>query len=299
MPAMAPPSPVDVRPGLPPAEFRADYMNKKPVLVPGGAAHFPAVSRWSLEYLGSRAPDLEVRLKTGYVAEGRTATVRLADYCRTVAEWEEKAAAVDDPGDPPAYLHDVPLLSLIPRLRADLEPFPTAFLPPFFRDRWWLFTQFFVGPSRALTPLHFDTLLTHNLFFQVSGRKQFVMVEAADRDRCYTYNWRWSPVDPEAPDLERFPQFQDVRLHTCVVDAGDMFYMPPGTLHKVTSLTSAISFNIDWHDRVSARRGITAVRHGMPRQNLRYNLLFALGVWGRIPRRVLMPGLRSYYDYIS
>jgi Cupin-like domain len=240
-----------------------------------------------------------VRLKTGPVSEGRTTTVRLADYCRTILDWEERAAAVEDPGQPPAYLHDVPLLSLVPNLRTDLEPFPAELLPRFFRDRWWLFTQFFVGPSGAVTPLHFDMLLTHNLFFQVTGRKRFVMVDAADRDRCYTYGWRWSPVDPDAPDLGRFPRFHQARLLTCLVQAGDLFYMPPGTLHKVTSLTSSVSFNIDWHDRLSAWRGLTAVRHGMPLRNLRYNLLFALGVWGRVPRTVLMPGLRSYYVYIS
>jgi hypothetical protein len=60
-----------------------------------------------------------------------------------------------------------------------------------------------------------------------------------------------------------------------------------------------VSFNIDWHDPHSALRGLTAVRHGMPVQNLRYNALFALGVCGRVPLKVLMPALRSYFTYIS
>jgi hypothetical protein len=125
------------------------------------------------------------------------------------------------------------------------------------------------------------------------------MVDAADRDRCYTYNWRWSAVDPEAPDFDRFPRVRDVRLRTCTVEAGDLLYMPPGTLHKVTSLTPSVSFNIDWHDRHSALRGLAAIRHGMPVQNLRYNALLALGVWGRVPLRALMPALRSYFVYVS
>lgn len=294
MPTTSPSSQVDVRPQLSAAEFYAEYVNKKPVLMKGALAHLPATARWSLAHFGSIAPDLPVRLKTGRVADGVTTTVRLADYCASVAEWERETL-----GSPPAYLHDVPMLSLIPQLREDLEPFPEHLFPKFFRDQWWVFPQFFVGPSQAETPLHFDTLLTHNLFFQFDGSKRFVMVEAADRDRCYTYNWRWSPVDPDQPDLERFPRFRDVRLHTCLVEAGDLFYMPPGTLHKVTSLTSSVSFNIDWHDRVSALRGLTAVRDGMPVQNLRYNALLALGVYGRVPLKVLMPALKSYFFYIS
>jgi ribosomal protein L16 Arg81 hydroxylase len=295
----AQPVPVDVRPDLTPAEFQAEYAGRKPVVMRGAVADMPAVSTWSPTHLGDIAPDQRVRLKVGTVSKGHTEIVRLADYARELTEWEAKATATDHAGDPPGYLHDVPLLSMIPSLRRDLEPFPTAYFPPFFQKKWWTFTQFFVGPSRALTPLHFDTLLTHNLFFQVHGSKRFVIVADAERDKCYTYNWRWAGVDPDTPDLDRFPRFRDATTLTCTVEAGDIFYMPPGTLHKVTSLSSSISFNIDWHDRASALRGITAVRHGMPLQNLRYNLLFALGVIAKVPAAALMPGLRTYYSYIS
>jgi diaminobutyrate-2-oxoglutarate transaminase len=296
---VAQPLPVDVRQRLTPDQFRAEYAGRSPVVLRGAAAGLPAVSTWEPGHLAALAPDLRVRLKVGQVSDGHTATVRLADYVRELTAWEARAAGTPDPGEPPGYLHDVPLLSMVPALRADLEPFPAEYFPAFFRDRWWTFTQFFVGPSGALTPLHFDTLLTHNLFFQVHGSKRFVMVDAADREHCYTYNWRWSAVDPDEPDPERFPAFRNATVRTCVVEPGDVLYMPPGTLHKVTSLSTSVSFNIDWHDRGSALRGLAAVRDGMPPRNLRYNLLFALGVLAHVPRSVLMPGLRSYYSYIS
>lgn len=299
MTTTAQPVPVDVRTELSPEEFRAEYAGRRPVVMRGAVAGMPAVSTWSPGHLGAVAPDQRVRIKVGTVSAGRTGTVRLSDYADELEKWEARVAETDDPGDPPGYLHDVPLLSMIPSLRRDLEPFPVEYFPPFFREQWWQFTQFFVGPSRALTPLHFDTLLTHNLFFQVHGSKRFVMVADAERDKCYTYNWRWAGVDPDAPDLERYPAFRDATVMTCDVEAGDIFYMPPGTLHKVSSRSASISFNIDWHDRASALRGIAAVRDGMPLRNLRYNLLFALGVVAGLPRGVVLPGLRSYYSYIS
>jgi hypothetical protein len=301
MTATVPSSLVDVRPPLSAAEFHSAYVNKKPVLMKGALSGMPAADRWSVSYFGEIAPDLPVRLKTGRVADGVTTTVRMADYCATVAAWEKQAATLpaNEVATPPAYLHDVPLLSLLPQLRRDLDPFPADLFTKFFRDQWWTFPQFFVGPSRAITPLHFDTLLTHNLFFQFSGSKRFLMVDAADRDRCYTYNWRWSKVDPDDPDLDRFPMFRDVRTSLCVVEAGDILYMPPGTLHKVTCLTPTVSFNIDWHDRSSALRSLNLFRNRMPVANLRYNALFALGVCAGVPLRVLMPALRSYFNYIS
>jgi hypothetical protein len=299
MPITTPSSPVDIRSTLTPAEFYAEYVNKQPVLIKGALAGLPATARWSADYFAGLAPDLPVRLKTGRVADGVTTTVRLADYAKTLAAWEERAPFADPDEPPPAYLHDVPMLSLLPTLKDDLEPFRAELLPRFFRDQWWVFPQFFIGPSRAETPLHFDTLLTHNLFFQFEGSKRFLTVDNADRHRCYTYNWRWSSVDPDAPDFDRFPRYRGVRTREAIVEAGDLFYMPPGTLHKVTSLTASVSFNIDWHDRHSAVRGLTALVGHMPPQNLRYNLLFALGVCGRVPLRMLMPALRSYFSYIS
>jgi hypothetical protein len=290
--------PVDVRSRLTAHEFYAEYVNKKPVVMRGALADLPAAEKWSLDYLRSLAPDLPVRVKTGYLADGETVSYSLDEYADGVERWERRvvgATAEQRPG----YLHDLPLIDLIPELRQDLEPFPTELFPPLFRREWWVFPQFFVGPSGAVTPLHFDTLLTHNLFFQLAGTKRFVMVDPRDRELCYTYKWRWSPIDVHAPDLERYPLFERARLQECVVEAGDLLYMPPGTLHQVTSLTSAVSFNIDWHDIVSARRGLTAIRHGMPLRNLRYNALFALGVWTRLPLKILMPGLKSYFFYIS
>jgi hypothetical protein len=126
-----------------------------------------------------------------------------------------------------------------------------------------------------------------------------MMVDAADRDLCYPYKWRWSQIDPDAIGLERFPKFSRARVRTCVVEAGDLLYMLPGTLHKVTSLTASVSFNIGWHDRFSALRGLVAVRDGMPLTKLRYNFFFALSVIGKMPRKVLMPALKSYFFHIS
>lgn len=307
MSTVAPGRPIDVRHRLSPEEFYERYVGKEPLVMRGAAAEMPAVRRWSMEYFASLAPDAQVRLKTGSVEAGKTTTMRLADYARAVTEWEQRTAALrgspdggaEDAGERPPYLHDLPLLSIIPQLREDLAGFQVELVPAFFRSRWWDFTQFFIGPSGAVTPLHFDALLTHNLFLQIKGSKRFVMVDARDRDRCYLYGWRWSPVDPEAPDLTRYPLFRDAEVRTSVVRAGDILYMPPGMLHKVVSETPSMSFNIDWHDWRSALSGLAAIRHGMPVTNLRYNLTFALGVIGRVPPGIVLPALKSYYSYIS
>lgn len=287
---------VDVRENLSVEEFYHDYVGKRPVVMKGALAHLPAVGKWSLPYLASLAPDLPVRLKTIDVDRLETEDSTLSEYSRLVQDLEDGYVSFDGPAP---YLHDLPLLAMIPGLRADLEPFPAQRLPRFFRQQWWTFPQFFVGPRDSLTPLHFDTLVTHNLFFQLHGSKRFLIVDPRDREYCYTHSWRWSQVDAENPDYAKHPLYRKARVAECVVEAGDQLYMPPGALHHVRSLAPSISFNIDWHDRRSALAGLTAVRHGMPKANLRYNALFALGVWAGIPLKTLMPMLKSYFFYVS
>jgi|HubBroStandDraft_3_1064219.scaffolds.fasta_scaffold16253_2 hypothetical protein len=286
---------VDTRDKLTAGDFYRDYVNKQPVLMKGALAGLPAAKKWTVPYFASLAPDLPIRLKTGDLSQGQTETTTLAGYSDLIARLEDgrEVSAV------PPYAHDLPFFSMIPALKADMTPFPVHLLPRFFRKQWPVFPQFFVGPANAMTPLHFDTLVTHNLFFQLHGSKRFLIADPADRESCYTFNWRWSHVDAENPDFDAHPLYRNVRVRECVVEAGDLLYMPPGALHHVRSLSTSISFNIDWHDRRSAVRGLTAVKDGMPPANLRYNTLFALGVCAGVPLRALMPALRSYFTYIS
>lgn len=72
-------------------------------------------------------------------------------------------------------------------------------------------------------------------------------------------------MDPEQPDYVRFPQYRQI-----TVDAGDMLYMPPGTLHHVRSLSSSISFNIDWHTNRSVLHALAQSYRGMPRKVIYY-----------------------------
>jgi hypothetical protein len=287
---------VDIRDGLTTDEFYRDYVNKRPVVMKGALAGLPCVSKWSIPYIASLAPDLQLRLKTGDLAQGETVSQSLSEYSDFIADLDSGRIST---AGPPPYAHDLPFFSMIPGLREDMTPFPGHLLPRFFRKQWWVFPQFFVGPADSMTPLHFDTLQTHNMFFQVHGSKRFLIVDPADRKHCYTFNWRWSHVDAENPDYDRHPLYRNARVRECVVEAGDMLYIPPGGLHHVRSLSPSISFNVDWHDRRSAIRGLTAVRAGMPIANLRYNALFALGVCAGIPLSVLKPALKSYFFYIS
>ena len=290
---------VEQRDRLGATEFAEDFVGRgRPVLVKGALAGSSALTRWTLQYLRERADVREVLLKTLYESSIDVVRKPLDDYLSELQSHEVRSSSGGT--DPqPAYLHDIPLTALLPKAADDLEHFPADYFPAWYRGNWANFAQVFLGPAHSLTPLHFDCLLTHNLFFQIKGRKRFILLPAEQLEFCYRHSWRWCQVDAEKPDLERFPLYAKVQPIQVIVEPGDCLYFPPGTLHHVRSLDCALSFNVDWHTRDSAARGVLALFDGMPIKNVYYNAVIALGMWAGVPAEAMFGYYRSYLDYVS
>lgn len=285
--------------------FFSDFVAKnRPVVVPGALRHCRALSCWTADHLHKVAGSRTVKLKQGLNEEGvaglKTIASRLNDYLDCVADFETRLQRNEvSAKDRPPYLHDLPLLSVLPDAANDLNGFPADYFPDWYRTDWFKFAQFFLGPSHSLTPLHFDCLLTHNLFFQVRGRKRFILLHHDQLPYCYRYKWRWCEVDAENPDFMRHPLYREAQVQECIVEPGDMLYMPPGMMHHVRSLDCSMSFNVDWHTRGSAIQGMLALRRGMPLKNVYYNAVIALGQCAGQPARRVLPWYRSYLNYVS
>jgi ribosomal protein L16 Arg81 hydroxylase len=292
---------VDVVTHLTAGDFGQRYVAKRrAVLIKGALDRTAAFERWSFDHLRETSGGDTVVLKD-FTPDGRitTQTISIGAYLDEIAQFEEKRAAGDLTCRRPAYLHDVPLTNVFRDAKADLAAFPHDFLPKWYGADWTSFAQFFLGPSTSVTPLHFDCLLTHNLFFQLRGRKRFTVLDHAELNKCYSYDWRWCAVDPEEPDYAKYPRYRNARAHEVLVEPGDVFFMPSGMLHHVRSLDAAMSFNIDWHTRGSALEGLLGVTRGMPLKTAYYNLVIAFGLWTGVSNQRLMPFYRSYLSYIS
>ncbi|NML37843.1 cupin-like domain-containing protein [Chitinophaga sp. G-6-1-13] len=270
----------------------------KPVLIKGGINNWPAVSKWNYDYFMDIGQSLKVPIKTGDLTKGTKIVMSLAEYTALLKQHESELAA-QRPVSKAPYLHDVPIFLMMPQLKDDISSFPVDLLPSWYGNNWWKFVQFFMGSSNSLTPLHFDTLCTHNLFFQIQGSKRFYMVKASDWKKCYLNSWRWADVDLETPDFEKFPLLKDAERGDVVVDGGDILFMPSGTLHQVRGLSYSISFNIDWHTRQSVTKGLLSGFRGAPMQNVFYNGVVATGLYFGVPSRYLFKYYQSYLNYVS
>lgn len=111
-----------------------------------------------------------------------------------------------------------------------------------------------LGPAGTRTPLHHDQ--ANILFCQVYGRKRFHLI--SPRELALTpYSFGLTcPIDCENPDLARFPDFGDVKVHVVEVGPGDALFLPVGWWHQVRALDVAISVTFTEFDRPNAYAGI-------------------------------------------
>ncbi|RCJ27410.1 hypothetical protein A6S26_13385 [Nostoc sp. ATCC 43529] len=277
-------------------EFKKDYVElRKPVIISGVISNWSGFDKWSLKYLKKISPSLNIYAKRFSNKEIEICRLTMKKYIELIESYEK-----DPENHPlPPYCHDLPLFSLIPSLIEDVQPFPFEYLPEWYWYKWWRYCQFFLGSSNSITPLHFDCLLTNNIFFQIAGRKQFTILLPEDAKYCYRQGWRWFSVNPENPDFNKYPDYKNARPITFIVNPGEILYMPPGTLHHVRSLDMSISFNIDWHTQKSSLTALAAVKKGMPVQNVYYNWLLTMGLVFKVPPQIIFKFYKSYLNYVS
>jgi hypothetical protein len=209
--------------------FRARAREGLPFLMTG------QVDRWPLtaltpQMLRERFGDAPVRARVGdyvgtaFAPDRAMRDMLLRDYLDLVAD--------PTPGLPP-YVGNLELRAL-----NALCHWPGWFErmgPP----RFWL------GPAGTVTPLHCD--YDDNIFVQVWGRKRITLVPPHHDAFLYVREANpvlfGSPFDPESPDFERFPLARHAAPVECIVEPGELLYVPAGWYHQVRALSFSLSVN--------------------------------------------------------
>lgn len=211
------------------ARFRALAGQGLPFLMTG------LVKRWPLcqltpQTLRERYSHLPVRARVGdyintaFAPDRAMQDMSMLDYLDLVAQGSH---------DLPPYLGNLELREL-----NSLCHWP-AYFDKIGPPRYWL------GPAGTVTPLHCD--YDDNLFAQIWGSKRIILAPPHHDEFLYPREANailfGSPFNPEAPDYERFPLARQATLIECLVEPGDMLYVPAGWYHQVRSLAFSLSSN--------------------------------------------------------
>ncbi|HTI68234.1 MAG TPA: cupin-like domain-containing protein [Caulobacteraceae bacterium] len=225
---------------VPTDEFRdLHYAANWPVLMAGAVERWPAVRRWTPDYLKAVVGNAPVQVQVDRTADPDFER-RMADHAATLPfdAFIDRISRPDAGNEAymTAYNSAQNAQALAP-LHADLD-FLGAYLS---RDADRPHGMMWIGPRGAFTPLHHD--LTNNLLLQLVGRKVVLMAPPGETPRLYNDHHVYSRIrDLTAPDvLARFPKLEGVRVHRVALDPGDALFIPLGWWHQVSALDFSVT----------------------------------------------------------
>lgn len=232
------------RPSL--ESFNSDYLLPlKPVILEGVIDHWPALNHhpWSLQYLRSVAGCRTVPVEVGsrYTDEDWSQTLL------TVNEFIDRyILKADGGGDARGYLAQHQLFEQIPELKDDIR------LPDYCclgaGDEDDVTVNAWFGPGGTVSPLHHDP--QQNFLAQVVGSKYVRLYSPEDGDKLYPHQspllHNTSQVEVENPDAERFPRFSEAPYLECLLQPGDVLFIPVQHWHYVRALELSFSVSFWW-----------------------------------------------------
>jgi len=222
------------------------YRLNRPVIITGMLGHFPARQLWNLDYFERHFNERKVEVQFGRDADAKYELNSIAhkrellfgDYVRMVRDSgrsndfymtanndsrnrESLRELWNDVGTLPDYLDD--------------DPARKGF--------------FWFGPAGTVTPFHHD--LTNNFMAQIIGRKRIRLIAPSELPRLYNFRHCFTDVDGRDIDLARFPAMANVQVLDCVLEPGEILFLPVGWWHFVEALDISVTLamtNFRWHN---------------------------------------------------
>lgn len=212
------------------------------------------VSKWTLEYLAERAGVEEVKIHVCTVPQMdflhknflyRSLPFKAFIQRAVEKEHEEYFLCKDEK----YYLR-----SLGSDVRKDVADIKTQFpyladdinIPEFFDKGQFFSSVFRMASAGTQLWTHYDVM--DNLLVQVKGKKRAVLYSPKDALNLYLNGDKSEVLDIDNPDLTRFPDFVKATRYECVLEEGDILFIPALWFHNVISLEFSVAINIFWRE---------------------------------------------------
>lgn len=228
-------------------EFLQNYYRmNRPVIITGMLEHFPARAKWNLDYFAERFADRTVEVQFGRDADqnyemnsiAHKRQMKFGQYLELV----RNAGASND-----FYMtanNDSRNREALKELWDDIGA-----LPEYLNEANGRQGFFWFGPQGTITPFHHD--LTNNFMMQIVGRKQVRLMAPCESSRVYNHRHCFTDVDAKNVDLERFPAMAGVPIIDCILEPGEILFLPVGWWHHVEGLDMSVTIavtNFRWHN---------------------------------------------------
>lgn len=218
--------------------YQQYYLANRPVIITGMLEHWPAMQRWNFDYLRQHFGECEVEVQMGRNRDANyeinspqhKRQILFSDYIDMVL----LAGSTND-----FYMtanNSSRNKEALRGLWRDIEQIPEYLDPDSEHDGFFWF-----GPAGTRTPFHHD--LTNNFLAQVMGRKHVKLIPACELARVYNHQHCYTPVDGYEIDFERYPLLRDAQMLECILEPGELLFLPVGCWHYVEGLDPSISLS--------------------------------------------------------
>ncbi len=229
-------------------EFQRNILSlRKPVIITGAMTGWKALSLWNADYLNSTVGNTQVdvsvsqnRIFTGDPKKGFAPWRTTMKFSEFMSLTLEKNKSTSDS----YYLQQHPMKIIFPELVQDIET------PDYFDKKLLWAMNLWLGTSGNISPLHYD--ISDNILAQVGGRKRIVLFDPKETSLLYPFPAHskiphFSQINVDKPDIEKFPKFSRAKCLECVIEPGEMLFIPVFWWHQVYSLDKLnISINFWW-----------------------------------------------------
>ena len=250
-----------------------------PVVLKDYAKDWPAISKWSFDYIRQVAGDNEVPLydnsKVDYTKKVNEpiATMTMAEYLNMLEH---------EPTELRIFLYNI--FNHAPEL---LKDFSASHYAPKILKR---FPMMFFGGGQSRVFLHYDIDFSNVFHTQFGGKKEAMLFDYKYGDMLYKVPFAVhtnEDIDLENPDFDAWPALQNVEGYKTTLDHGDTLFFPGGMWHYMKYLEG--SFGL-------AQRSLDAsyknILHGA------YNV-FVMRQFDNLARKIGGQGWIDYKDRLS
>jgi len=227
-------------------DFHEQYFTKaKPVIITDATDGWPA-RQWTIPSLVEKVGGNDVWIRGNTNREnyrvGKAYTIRkdtFGNYCSDLLKGNARARS--------SYLAVASMQQAFPQLLKELP------LPKYLNNygKLHLGPYLWVALKGHYEFCHYDP--DDNFLIMIQGRKQ-VRLFGIDIESLYPNplgshgKTVQSQVNCDNPDLERFPLFKNGKCEYCVLEPGEMLFIPAFYWHQVTALDTGISLNTFYGD---------------------------------------------------
>ncbi len=212
------------------------YRTNRPVIITGMLDHFAARSKWSLDYFAERFSERMVEVQFGRDADPQYELNSIAHKRQLpFGDYVEMVRNCGSSND--FYMtanNDSQNREALKELWGDVGA-----LPEYLDNDTARRGFFWFGPAGTITPLHHD--LTNNFMAQIMGRKRVRLIAPCELAKVSNHRHCFTEVDAKAVDLKRFPAMANVTIHDCVLEPGEILFLPVGWWHHVEALDISVT----------------------------------------------------------